>query len=287
MDKKKIVFVLLSSALILVIVLASAAVRPASAAPQQGSALQSGGGFGDGVTAEELAEALGITLEELEAAQEAAYNTAIDEALDEGLITARQAERLREFGAAFPFGRRLLGWLSQNGIDLDAHLAQALNITPQELQEARSRAILARIDRAVEAGRISEDQAEYLRGRYILSTSESFRQAIRSAVEGAIAQAVEDGLITQSQADAVLERLDEQSRISPGLDGTHIFPLPEGFTQEFEFDDSGDRDREVRRRFTLPFDGLPLLPDLFEPLMPFLPDMFAPLAPFLSPSGEA
>lgn len=285
MDKKKNVLLLLTSAFILVVVLVAVPARTASAAPLQGDELQRGGGFGDAVTAQELAEALGITLKEFQAAQETAYNTAIDEALDEGLITSAQAERLREAG---PFGRSLLRWLTRNGIDFNAHLAQALNITPEELQEARTRAILARIDRAVETGRISEEQAEYLHGRYALSNSESFRQNLRSAVEAAIAQAVEDGVITQSQADAVLERLDEQNRLSPGLYEFQGIPFPGEFHWKFENEESGEPgERGTLRRFTLPFSELPSLPEMFAPLVPSIPDIFAPLIPFFTPSSKA
>src|SRR5690606_16339003 len=51
---------------------------------------------GDGAGKELLAEALGISVEELEAACEEVRQAVIAQAVEDGLITERQAERLRE-----------------------------------------------------------------------------------------------------------------------------------------------------------------------------------------------
>jgi polyhydroxyalkanoate synthesis regulator phasin len=166
------------------------------------------GGFGRGGISyndDELAEALGITVEELTAAYQTAKENVINQALEEGLITQSQADSLLERGYAFPFHKRG-GWLRENGIDYDAFLAQALGISLVRLQEAYQQAYQARIDQAVADGRLTEEEANFIRGRDALFSNESFRSSMRSAFESAVLQAVEDGVITQSQADEILSR---------------------------------------------------------------------------------
>ncbi|MCB0129712.1 MAG: hypothetical protein KDD78_02650, partial [Caldilineaceae bacterium] len=86
----------------------------------------------------QLAEALGITVDELETAQETAVNAGIDQALEAGLITEAQATRLRERSAEMGFAYRGVGRsvhrMGQAGdeadmIDSQALLADALGIT--------------------------------------------------------------------------------------------------------------------------------------------------------------
>jgi hypothetical protein len=71
------------------------AATTAQAAPQNRLALQMPDrGIGDGSTQEDLANALGITVEELTAARQKANEAAIDQALAQGLITQAQADQL-------------------------------------------------------------------------------------------------------------------------------------------------------------------------------------------------
>jgi polyhydroxyalkanoate synthesis regulator phasin len=185
---------------------AAAAVPAAATVPGNVFAhLGFGRGFGGGYTGEDLADALGISVDELTTAYEAANNAALDQAVEAGLLTEAQADQLRANGSAFPFGGRWGGWLEQNGIDFDALLADALGISVDELQAAYAEAHNARIDQAVADGRITQEQAELMKARYVLFSSESFRTSMQTAFEDAVSQAVADGVITQDQADAILE----------------------------------------------------------------------------------
>lgn len=186
-----------------------------------------GKGFPGGYDDEDLANALGITTEELSAAYQEAMGAALEQAVEADLITQTQADQFLENASAFPFGGRWIGWLSQNGIDFEALLADALGITVDELQEAYTEARFARIDQAVEDGNLTEEQADLMKGRYALSLSESFRSAMRSAFEAAVAQAVEEGVITQSQAERILE--NENGLDLPGLRGPGILGGGPGF----------------------------------------------------------
>ncbi len=185
---------------------AARAATPATASISQGLAhFGPGRGFGGGYTNEDLANALGISVDELNAAYQEATSAALDEAVKAGLITQAQADQLRSQGFAFPFGKRWLGWLQANGIDFDALLAKPLGISVDQLKEAYLKAYNTAVDRAVSEGRLTQEQGELLKGRYALFSSESFRSAMQSAFEAAVQKAIEEGVITQSQADLILK----------------------------------------------------------------------------------
>ncbi len=180
---------------------------PVQAAPENRLALQMPDrGVGDGSTQEDLANALGISVDELAAAQQEAFTAAIDQALAEGLITQAQADALKQRENAFPFAGRWNGWLSQNGIDYDALLADALGITTEKLQEARTQAFNARIDQAVTDGKLTQEQADLMKGRRALADRRDLPRSMQSAFESAVKAAVSSGVITQAQADLILEK---------------------------------------------------------------------------------
>lgn len=207
---------------------AARAATPATASTWSGLAhFGPGRGFGGGYTREDLANALGISVDELNAAYQEATSAALDEAVKAGLITQAQADQLRSQGFAFPFGNRWMGWLQANGIDFDALLAKSLGITVDELKAAYLEAHNTAIDRAVSEGRLTQEQGELLKGRYALFSSESFRSAMQSAFEAAVKKAVEEGVITQSQADLILKYWS--SRGFPGFGGFHGFGKFGGF----------------------------------------------------------
>ena len=166
-------------------------------------------GGGGGYNNEYLAQALGISVDELNAAIQKAKDAALTQAVEKGLITQAQADQLKEKGNVFPFGGRWEGWLTQNGIDYEALLADALGITVDELQAAYVKANHARIDQAVADGRLTQEQADLIKGRQALFANEDFQSAMRSAFEAAVRQAVANGVITQAQADAILEKVGE------------------------------------------------------------------------------
>jgi len=205
------------------------------------------GGWGKGAIDYQalLAEALGITVEELEAAHQAARDAAIAQALEQGLITQEQADNLTVWGdrgRGFPGFKRTPRDLGEDTkrIDGNALLAEALGITVEELQAAREQANEAAIAQAIEEGIITQEQADQMQSRKELQSyldrnalmaealgttveelqaareegktltdllaeysmdAATLRTKIQEATEAAIARAVEDGVITQEQAD--------------------------------------------------------------------------------------
>jgi hypothetical protein len=188
-----------------------------------------------------LAQALNLSVEELQEAQTAARNKAIDLALEEGLITEEQAEAIKEgqFGRSGGHFRPN----QSSKIDHDILLAEQLNITLEELQGAKEEAQQSAVKQGLAQGLITEDQVEMMNARkalreYIdkdtiltealgISASEledaladrkripelleefgvdpeDFRAAMQTALEEAVQQAVADGVITQDQADQIL-----------------------------------------------------------------------------------
>jgi hypothetical protein len=123
-----------------------------------------------------LAEALGITVEELQAAQEEANRAAIQQAVDEGLITQEEADSM--------LSRMAL----RSYLDREALLAEALGITEEELEAARS-----------------EGKPLMVLMYELELDPATVRTALQTAYEEAIQQAVTDGVITQEQADEILE----------------------------------------------------------------------------------
>lgn len=186
------------------IALGGAALLPGAAvAASIGAASYHGRGPADTSVGNDtyLAEALGITAEELATAQEKAYDAAIDQALEKGLITEAQAETLRDGTSV---GKRGFGGLLRmsgaDQIDEEALLADALGITVDDLKAAQEKAYDARLAQAVEDGRLTQEQADLVKAR----------QALQQYIEDkgfyadAVAKAVEDGVITQAQAEAIL-----------------------------------------------------------------------------------
>jgi hypothetical protein len=196
-----------------------------------------------------LADALGITVDDLQAAYQTARDTAVDKAVEEGLITQEQADEMKVWGGfgrhgGFGvFGRTPKGVaksLADSDIDENALLADALGITTDELQAARETANQAAIDQAIAEGLITQEEANAMQARknvasYLnrdallakalgmsvedlqaaydngetLSTlmkakgldAATVREKLQAAYTDALAQAVKDGVITQEQAD--------------------------------------------------------------------------------------
>lgn len=162
-----------------------------------------------GVVQEDLAAALGIDVEALEAAQQTATEQALAQAVEQGLITQAQADRMleRELGRGGKFGVHLL---EISGIDYDALLADALNVSVEELEAARDEAFNTGLERAVDDGALTQEQADLILGRRALFGNDSFQTSMQSAFTEAVQQAVTDGVITQAQADAILQSAEER-----------------------------------------------------------------------------
>ena len=119
-----------------------------------------------------LAEALGITEEELQAARQKAEAAALADAVKNGDLTQEEADLIAARSALRAY------------INPEALMATVLGMTVEELQAAR------------EAGKTMQDLATE-KGL----TAEQVKTAMDEAFQAALAQAVEDGVITQEQAD--------------------------------------------------------------------------------------
>ncbi len=215
MNRKKIIGILSIGALAVAAAFGAVAYRSASAATPASAASASdfvaqmgkgfGGDFHGGYSDEDLASALGITVDELTAARQTANEAALAQAVEQGLITQAQADELKTDGSAFPFGGRWSGWMNQNGIDFDVILADALGISVEKLQAAYATAFNAHIDQAVADGSLTQEQADLMKGRYALANDQGFQDSMQSAYEAAIEEAVTNGVITQAQADLILQ----------------------------------------------------------------------------------
>lgn len=136
----------------------------------------------DGIHLPELAESLGVDLADVQAAIEAARIEAINQAVADGDLTQEQADEILANMAFRSVMRDIFG-----PEDAKAATAAALGISVEELEAAR------------EDGTRLPELAEEL-GVDLADV----RDAVQSAREDAINQAVADGLITQEQADRAL-----------------------------------------------------------------------------------
>ncbi|NMC12449.1 MAG: hypothetical protein GYA34_06140 [Chloroflexi bacterium] len=207
-----------------------------------------------------LAEALGITEDELKAAQEEANKAVIQAAVDQGLITQEQADEMLNSEKGFPrFGFGGPGRpgeaQDENKIDYHAYLAETLGISEDELKAAQETARKAMLADAVANGDITQEQVDLMEIRQALSsyldpralqvkalgitedelkaylderksmedilsavgmTTEEYQEALQAAYKEAVAQAVTDGAVTQEQADLFLENFEQGM---PGMGG--------------------------------------------------------------------
>lgn len=230
-----------------------------------------------------LADTLGITLEELKAAYEATNEAAVELALEEGVITQGQADAMNEHDIFKPmipkyFDRRgIFG--ETTDATYDDLLADALGITVDELNEAREaakteavengivpqemfemagawKALAQSIDREemmTEGLGITVDELQAYReeGMQISDILEElgidpaeFAESVKAELAEVIEQAVEDGALTEEQAEMILnmdlrrlghpqsfmQRKFKQFRYPQGFDqpGWFVRPVPEG-----------------------------------------------------------
>ena len=214
----------------------SAQSDPAAAgfnSPLPGPGGQHGGGnpvgdLLDGIVDidELMAEALGITVAELDAAKEAGtridqlidelgldaetvrqavqdgIETAVEQAVADGLLTEEDAEVVLNPPAGHGQGNALADPLDEI-IDRDEILADVLGITVEELAAAQEEGI--RIDDLINELGLDADIV---------------RQEIDDAVETAVEQAVTDGQLTEEEAEAILNQAPgQEGRPGPGGPG--------------------------------------------------------------------
>jgi hypothetical protein len=225
MNRIKIIGVFVVGVMAITITLGAVVYRSVSASPSANQAVNTAnssdttsnallgkgrGGGPEGYSDDDLATALGITVDELSAARQKAYATALAQAVEKGLITQAQADELTTNGTAFPYGNRWDSWLAKNGFDFDALLADSLGITVEKLQAAYTQAFNANIDQAVTNGTLTQEQADLRKGQYALRADKTFQASMQTAFEAAVQQAVKDGVITQAQADLILKNASNQ-----------------------------------------------------------------------------
>jgi hypothetical protein len=122
-----------------------------------------------------LADALGITIEELQAAQQKATAAMLAQVVQDGQLTQDQADLIQ--------ARMAL----KAAIDPQAILAQALGISTDTLQTYQDQGL---------------SMAEIL--NEVGLTADELRTKAQSAYENAVQGAVNNGVITQAQADQIL-----------------------------------------------------------------------------------
>jgi hypothetical protein len=147
---------------------------------------------------EALAEALGISLEELQEAFQIAREAVLDQAVADGRLTEDQVEQFSSFEGQSPHGPR--GFVG--GSEFDEYLAEALGISVEELQTAKAKAKESMLEQAVEEGWIDEEQLELIQAR--MDIREYVEEAMSDAYAEAVQSAVVDGVITQEIADRLL-----------------------------------------------------------------------------------
>lgn len=184
------------------------------------------GPMGDQVSNTDLAAALGITTDQLTAAYQTANTEALKQAVAKGLITQAQAD---QYAAGTTSGKPIrpfdFGQFANSGIDYNALLAQALNITTDQLKAAQTTAFNTAIDNAVKNGTMTQDQADLAKARRALQNDSNFQANLKSAYEAALKQAVTDGTITQAQADLLIQA---ESQMPGGMGGGFGFDMGRG-----------------------------------------------------------
>lgn len=163
---------------------------------------------GPGGSDEDLAAALGISVEDLTAAVEKAFTAAVDAALEAETITASQAETLKAGNANFRSLYRYLGETERVEFDQDVYLAEALGITEEELADAVAAVKQARVDQLVADGTITQEEADLQAAYQALRESDTFEANMKQAMTDAINAEVKAGTLTQAQADLIIANLD-------------------------------------------------------------------------------
>ncbi len=123
----------------------------------------------------DLAEALGITVEELEAAQQEAHAARIEQLVEDGTLTRDEANLMLAMSAL------------KQSIDPGALMAAAVGLTPDEFAAAR------------EDGSLRELLAN--------TTPAELQEKMQAAFEAALQDAVANNVITSEQESLILENM--------------------------------------------------------------------------------
>ncbi len=179
-----------------------------------------GQGFMMGTSVDGLAEILGKTAAEIQAARKAAFDLAVDQALADGALTQAQADRLKaNSGNGWGLLSNLIGSEEAAKLDEQALFAEALGISLDELNAAYAKLRTDRLAELVAEGRLTQEQADAIAAQEALQQSTTFQAEVKAGLEAAINNAVKAGTITQAQADALLARIQNQNRWDLGFGG--------------------------------------------------------------------
>jgi hypothetical protein len=150
-----------------------------------------------------LAEALGISVEELEAALQVVNTKMIDQAVADGVLTQVQADKI--LAGEPPAGNRRMKSSGRffRGEDFNTLLAEELGIDFETLHSAQQEVQNALLAQALEDGRISQEEFDMMQIRRKMSPY--FQDAFSLAHQAAVDAALEDGAITQEQANLLME----------------------------------------------------------------------------------
>lgn len=207
MKKKVKISLLLAS--ILVMSLALMAFRP-----------WGGDSDEDGISdyTDTLAEVLDMTVDDLEAAEQAAREAAIARAVADGNLTQEQADAILEGNFEGHAGRDG-GRFAFGGADYEALLAEELGITVEDLEAARQEAMNILMAQVVEDGDITQEQADLMQARSSFQPylDDAYQQAYQNAIDAAL----EAGAITDDQAELLSENLSLGGRGIGGPGGHH------------------------------------------------------------------
>jgi hypothetical protein len=132
-------------------------------------------GHGNSANDEALAGALGISVEQLQAARQKVYADRLAQAVEDGNLTKDEANTMLAMQA-------LKGYL-----DRTALIAQVLGLSVEEFESAHADGTLGDLLSNMTPGELQE--------------------RMQTAVEAAVQQAVNDNVITQEQAALVLEKV--------------------------------------------------------------------------------
>lgn len=187
---------------------------------QDGAMGMRGGLFGD--QQPYLADALGITVDELDAANESVRNTIIDQAVANGTLTQEQADQFKAGERLQMPGLRTKGGLDQLGdVDRDALLADALGITVEALDAARTAARDAAIAEALANGTITQTEVDQMAARQALHAylHEQYADERPSlSIKELIQEALTAGALTEEQADLLLSNPGGRDGVRGGKD---------------------------------------------------------------------
>lgn len=167
-----------------------------------------------GTRLSELAEAQGVEVETVKAAVQAYRETAVADAIEAGIITEEQGEQLlnhegkRRGKRAGRFGGLV------DRADVQTAVADALGISVEDLQAAK------------EAGTSIEDLAAE-NGVEM----ETIQEAVQAVKETAVQEALEAGTITEEQAERILSGEGRQGRQGGPRGGNGPAPAPNADAQ--------------------------------------------------------